>query len=200
MPQDLVVCAERVQLGPAVEVLEGVVRPVVRAPAQECLEIAAVVVILLEELAAGGNAGGEDLPFEARPRRCRHGRVDGDGGRSGRGDNAGCADQQDDQRALRHARQYGVNPWAGSAVRGFAVRRNRSRRLGERGVNQLVAASSTQPPRATPYEPATRTPRTATLRVKLVSDDPREKRSLRRPAVLQSQRAGAAAVHAPCRG
>ena len=44
--QDLVAAAERVQLGPAGEVLERVVGAVVGAPAQHALHVAAFVVIL----------------------------------------------------------------------------------------------------------------------------------------------------------
>ena len=92
-PRDLVVGAERVQLGPAIEVLERIVRPVVRAPAQEALQIAALVVVLLVELAARGHVLGEQPPLERRPRGRRHRRVDDE--RSGVAERAA-----DDQGAM----------------------------------------------------------------------------------------------------
>ena len=76
--QDVVAGAQRVQLRPAVEVLEGVVGAVVRAPAHEALQVAAVVEVLLEELPAGGDVVGQELPLEPGPARRRHGRVDPD--------------------------------------------------------------------------------------------------------------------------
>ena len=79
--EDLVVRPQRVQLRPVVEVLERIVRPVVRAPAEEALDVAARVVILLVELAAGGHVVREEAAFERRPRGRRHRRVDGDGDR-----------------------------------------------------------------------------------------------------------------------
>ena len=78
---DLIVGAERVELGPAVEVLEGIVRAVVRTPAQEALDVAAIVVVLPVELAAGRHLLGEETAFEHGPGRRRHRRVDDDGRR-----------------------------------------------------------------------------------------------------------------------
>ena len=80
-PQDLVAAPERVQLRPAIEVLERIVRPVVRAPAQEALEVAARVVVLLEELTARGDVVGQELSLEPCPGGRRHRRVDNDNGR-----------------------------------------------------------------------------------------------------------------------
>jgi hypothetical protein len=51
---DLVARTQRVELRPTIEVLERIVRAVVGAPAHDTLEIAAVVKILAEELAACG--------------------------------------------------------------------------------------------------------------------------------------------------
>ena len=76
--QDLVAGAQRVQLGPLVEVLEGVVGSVVRPPAHEALQVAAVVEVLLEEFAAGGGVAGQELPLELGPSRRGHRRVDPD--------------------------------------------------------------------------------------------------------------------------
>ena len=75
-PEDLVVSPQRVQLRPAVEVLERIVGPVVGAPAQDALHVAAGVVVLLVELAAGRHVLGEEAAFQRRPRGRRHGRVD----------------------------------------------------------------------------------------------------------------------------
>ena len=89
--------AERMQLRPAIEILERIVRPVVRAPAQERLEIAARVVVLLVELPARGSVVGKELALEPRPCRRGHRRVDDDGG--GR---CGNEKQQRDEKASRH--------------------------------------------------------------------------------------------------
>ena len=53
MRQDRVGAAECVQHRPVVDVLDGVVRPVVAAPALDAFEIAAVVEVPVEELLAG---------------------------------------------------------------------------------------------------------------------------------------------------
>ena len=88
---DLVARAERVQLGPMVEVLDRVVRAVVRAPADEAQQVAAIVEVLLEELARRRHVLGQQLPLQQRPLRRRHRRIDGDrrrrraGGRFGLG-------------------------------------------------------------------------------------------------------------------
>ena len=74
--QDVVAGAQRMQLRPAVEVLERIVGPVVGAPAHEALQVAAVVEVFLEELAAGRHVVGQQLPLEDRPARRIHGRVD----------------------------------------------------------------------------------------------------------------------------
>ena len=84
--EDLVAGAERVQLRPAVEVLERIVRTVVGAPAHEALKVAAVVEVLLEELAARRHVLGQQLPLQRRPARRVHVRADSErdvGGRSG---------------------------------------------------------------------------------------------------------------------
>jgi hypothetical protein len=67
--QDVVAAPERVQLRPTVEILERVVGSVVRAPPYERLQVAAIVEVLGEELAAGRNVVGEELAFENRPAR-----------------------------------------------------------------------------------------------------------------------------------
>jgi hypothetical protein len=73
---NLVVCSERVQFRPVVEILERVVRPVVGAPAHEALKVAAVVEVFLVELAARRHVVGEELSLERGPPRRIHARVD----------------------------------------------------------------------------------------------------------------------------
>jgi hypothetical protein len=77
--EDVVAGAQRVELGPTVEVLERIVRPVIGAPAHEALEVAAVVEVFVEELAAGRHVVGEELPLENRPSRRVHAGVDANG-------------------------------------------------------------------------------------------------------------------------
>ena len=64
--------AKRVQFGPMVEVLEGIVRAVVGAPAHEDEQVPAVVEILLEELAGGRNVLGQQLTSHLGPLWRRH--------------------------------------------------------------------------------------------------------------------------------
>ena len=71
--------AERMQFGPAIEILERIVRPVVGPPAHETLQVATLVEILFVELATGRHVVGEQLPFEHRPVRRGHRRIDRDG-------------------------------------------------------------------------------------------------------------------------
>jgi hypothetical protein len=60
------------QLGPAVEVLERIVRSVVCTPTNEALQVPTIVEILLIELTAGRNVLVEELALEARPSRRFH--------------------------------------------------------------------------------------------------------------------------------
>ena len=76
--QDLVVRAERVELGPAVEVLERIVGAVVRAPPHDALEVSVIVEIFLKEFAARGHVVGEELTLERRPSRRGHLRINSD--------------------------------------------------------------------------------------------------------------------------
>ena len=67
--QDLVRRTERVQLGPAVEILERIVRAVVGAPPHEALQVAPGVEVLREEFTAGRHVLGEQLPLKNGPTR-----------------------------------------------------------------------------------------------------------------------------------
>ena len=69
---DLVIGAERVQFWPMVEVLERIVRAVVRAPAYEDEQVPPVVEILLKELAGGRHVLGQQLTLHLGPLRSRH--------------------------------------------------------------------------------------------------------------------------------
>ena len=100
--EDLVVCPERVQLRPAIEVLECVVGPVVGSPTQEGLEITACVVVFREELAACGDVVGKKLALEPRPAGRRHRRIDDD--RGGRCGEQRHGDKQRDESPARHER------------------------------------------------------------------------------------------------
>ena len=98
--KDLLVSAERMQLRPAIEVLEGIVRPVVCSPTEEGLQVAALVVVLLEELPARGKVVGQELALEPRPCGGGHRRIDDDG--DGRGRDECHAEQQGEETAARH--------------------------------------------------------------------------------------------------
>src|SRR5262245_31645365 len=63
-----------VQDRPVVAVFNGVVWPVVAAPALDAQKPAAVVEVLAEELATGFRAGVQDLALEQRPGGRAHGR------------------------------------------------------------------------------------------------------------------------------
>jgi hypothetical protein len=78
--QDDVGRAQGVQQGPVVDVLDGVVGPVVAAPALHAQQVAALVEVAAEELPAGRRVGPEQLPLQQGPVRRRHGRVNGDQG------------------------------------------------------------------------------------------------------------------------
>ena len=67
--KDLVVCPERMQLRPAIEVLERVVGPVVRAPTQEDLEIAALRRSTSRRTPGTRDVVGKELALEPRPGR-----------------------------------------------------------------------------------------------------------------------------------
>jgi hypothetical protein len=77
-PENFVIGPKRVELGPAVEILERVVWSVIRAPAQKGLQVATGIVVLVEKLAAGSEVVGEQLTFEPRPSRRRHWGIDDD--------------------------------------------------------------------------------------------------------------------------
>ena len=64
---DLVVGAKGMQLGPVIEVLERVIRAVVRAPADKHQQIALVVEIFLEELARSRHVLGQQLSSPSAP-------------------------------------------------------------------------------------------------------------------------------------
>src|SRR5438445_2030965 len=78
--ENFVTGAERVQLRPAIEVLEGVVWPIVGAPAHEALQITAVVEAAFKKLAASRDVFGQKPPFQHRPLGWLHwvGNSDGD--------------------------------------------------------------------------------------------------------------------------
>ena len=78
-PKDFVACAESVQLRPPIEMLERIVGPIVGAPAHEGFQVAATVVILLEEFPGGGNVGGEQPPLQDGPAWRLHPRLDANG-------------------------------------------------------------------------------------------------------------------------
>ena len=80
---------ERVQLGPAVEILECIVGSVVGAPAHDALEMTAIVEVLREELATGRHVLGEEPPLENGPTRRIHTGVDAEGYVHGVGPHAG---------------------------------------------------------------------------------------------------------------
>ena len=80
---------ERVQLGPAVEILECIVGSVVGAPAHDALEMTAIVEVLREELATRRHVLGEEPPFENCPTRRIHTGVDAEGYFHGAGPHAG---------------------------------------------------------------------------------------------------------------
>src|ERR1051326_3712152 len=67
------------QLRPAIEILERIVGAVVGAPADDALQVAARVEVLLEELPRGRDVLGEKLPFERGPLRRIHPSFDADG-------------------------------------------------------------------------------------------------------------------------
>src|SRR5262249_29699004 len=80
-------------------VLDGIIGPVVTAPALHAQEIAALVEVLGEELAAGGSALAQHLALEQRPRRRRHRRRNADFlGAGGAGEN----DQRDERESVFH--------------------------------------------------------------------------------------------------
>src|SRR6266516_876940 len=65
--------------GQPIEVLEGVVWPIVGAPAHEALQIAAVVEVAPKKLAASRNVFGHKPPFQHRPLGRLHGGGNSDG-------------------------------------------------------------------------------------------------------------------------
>ena len=66
------------QFRPAIEILKRIIGPIVGAPAHEALKVALVIVIFIEELLAGGNVVGQELPLQHGPTRSFHGCVDAD--------------------------------------------------------------------------------------------------------------------------
>ena len=76
--EDVVARAERMQFGPVIEILERIIRAVVRAPADEALETSAVVEVFPVELPARRHVVGEEPPLELRPARRIHARIDAD--------------------------------------------------------------------------------------------------------------------------
>src|SRR5215208_6883922 len=97
-----------------IKVLEGIIGAVVRAPADEAKQVAAVVEIFVEEFFGRGNVVGEKLALELRPSRRRHRRVHGDGGRRTSGGATGqaswvqlCVDLVDGTRAAIRPDQRG---------------------------------------------------------------------------------------------
>ncbi len=109
-PEDVVACAEGVQLRPPIEMFERIVGAIVRAPAHEGLQVAALVVILLEEFAGGGNVGGEQAPLQNRPARRFHARLEANGDVSGLGTESQADDSHQQTRVERlHFTEYLVN-------------------------------------------------------------------------------------------
>ena len=97
--QHLIASAERVQLGPAGEVLERIVRTVVRAPAQDALHVAALVVVLPIELGECRRARVQHSALQHRPLGRFHLRVDADdGGCAHGGHEGGPAAESDAER------------------------------------------------------------------------------------------------------
>ena len=70
-----IVAAQRVQHRPFRQVLDGVVRPVVAAPARHTLQIAALVKIVGKELPAGVAIGAQQFTLQQRPSRRRERRF-----------------------------------------------------------------------------------------------------------------------------
>src|SRR5262249_33212411 len=75
-PADRVGPPEGVQHRPVVDALDGVVRSVVAAPALDAEQVAAIVEIAAEVLAARLLAGPEQFPLQERPPRWRHRRLE----------------------------------------------------------------------------------------------------------------------------
>jgi hypothetical protein len=69
--------AQGVQDRPVGAALDGVVGPVVAAPALHAPQVAALIVIAAGELPAGGGVGVEQGAFEQGPGRRRQGGLDG---------------------------------------------------------------------------------------------------------------------------
>src|SRR5688572_2326758 len=89
---------------------ERIVGPIVGAPAHDGLQIAAAVVIFLEEFRGGGNVGGEQLPLQERPARRFHARLHANGDVSGLGTESQAGDRHQQARAERlHFTEYFVN-------------------------------------------------------------------------------------------
>ena len=75
--------AQSVHEGPVIEVFHSVVGAVVAAPALDAAEEAAVIQILVGELAGGVSVGGEQGALGQGPGGRRHGLIEADGGGGG---------------------------------------------------------------------------------------------------------------------